>query len=140
MPDKPNHPVAASRQKRRQCRADQTGRARDGHDERSQARIARVAVRGQVVGELTVPVDERRAQGRCGHRRVDAVVHPRPVGRLAELVRVCPAPDDAWGPRPGALRGEHVDEAVRRVETRRIVRSHPAQPTGQAEHRPPVCQ
>ena len=140
-PDQPNHPVPAGRQKRREGRPDQTGCARDRDDHRLRARRRGIAMRGQVVGELAMPVDERGPQRRTGHRGVDLVAHRgATAGRLGELVGVPPPADHAGrqGPRPG--RGQHVDEAVRRVETVPIVLGDPAQPAGQTEHRPAVGQ
>ncbi len=140
-PDQPDHPVPAGGQKRRERRPDQAGRARDRDDHRLRARRRGVAVGGQVVGELAMPVDERGPQRRTGHRGVDLVAHAgATAGRIGELVGVPPPADDAGrqGSRP--RRRQHVDEAVRRVEAVPIVLGDPAQPARQAEHRLAVGQ
>ena len=100
-----------------------------------------IAMRGEVVGELSMPVDERGPQHRRRHRGVDLVAHPRatPAG-LGELVGVPPPADHPGRQGSGPVRGQHVDEAVGRVETVPIVLGHPAQPARQTEHRPPVGQ
>ena len=51
----------------------------------------------QVVGELSVAVDEGGAQRRRGHRGVDAIAHQGAALRVAELVGVAP-PADRHGP------------------------------------------
>ena len=55
------------------------------------ARLGGVAVGGEVVDELALPVDERRPQRRGGHRRLDLVVHQGPRSVVAERVGVPPA-------------------------------------------------
>ena len=106
--------------------------------------IGGVAVGGEVVGELAVPVDERRSQRGAGHGRLDPVVHPGPrqpsFGDVLEVVGVPPSGHQARRKRRKPVRRQHVDEAARRVVTGRIVLRHPAQPTGQPEDRLPVGQ
>ena len=94
--------------------------------------------------------DRRRAAG--AGRRTSSAAPPRAPWcrrgrtplcrrrRLAELVGVPPPADDPCGPRRRALRGQLVDEPVRRVEAGRIVLRDPAQAAGQAQHRAPVGQ
>ena len=113
----------------------------DRDDQRCRPGLGGVAVRGQVIGELAVAVDEGGPQRRCRHGRFDAIADPgrAPVG-LAELVGVPPPADHPCGPGRRTLKRQHVDEAVRRVEARGIVLSHPSQPAGKAQHRAPVGQ
>lgn len=79
-----------------------------------------------VVGELTVPVDERRPEELTGHDGVDPVGDPGPVlGHHVERVRVPPRHQQAQ--RQG---GRIVDEPVRRVVFLRVVLRDPRQPPG----------
>ena len=81
--------MSARAQERRQRRADQARRAGDRHDQALGARVSCVAMGGQIVGELPVPIDEHRAQRRGGHGRVDAVVHPRRPPVVATSLNSC---------------------------------------------------
>ena len=112
------------------------GRAGDGDDHRLGARLGGIAMRGEVVGQLAMPVDERRPQGRAGNRGVDLVAHPRAAaGSVEEFVGVPPPADGPRRQRSRPRRRQHVDEPVRRVEPVAIVLGDPAQPAGQPEHR-----
>ena len=140
-PDQPDHAVPAGGQQRGERRAHQAGSAGDRDRAGRQPRLGGIAVRGQIVGQLAMPVDERRTQGGGGHRRIDAVVNPggsRPLG--AEFVCVTPPSDDPGRPGSHAVRRQFVDEPVRRVVGRAVVLRHPQQARGQAEHGATVGQ
>ena len=133
-PGQPAHqrddPVPAGGQQRGQRGADQAAGAGDRHRQRVRADRAGAGQRGQVGGELPVPVDEHGPQHPGGQRGLDHVGHQR--GRLprrAELVRVPPRQ------REGR---ERVGKGVRRVIAPGLVGGDPAQPAGQAEDRAAV--
>ena len=130
----PDDPVPAGGQQRRQRGADQAARAGDRYCQRVRADRASPGQRGQVAGELPVPVDEHGPERPGGQRGVDHVGHQRGLlaGR-AELVGV--PPRQHRGQREGFQR---VGERARRVVAVRLVGGDPAQPAGQAEHRPAV--
>ena len=128
-------------QKRGKGGADQARCPGDGDDQRVCAGPFGVAVRSQVVGELSVAIGEGGVQRRPGHGGVDPITHPGgTLPGLAELVGMTPPADDARRPGGRSAGGEHVDEAVRRIETGRFVPGHPPQPPGQPQHGPPVGQ
>ena len=132
--DQPDDPVPACGQQRRQRGADQAARAGDRYRQRVRADRPSPGQRGQVGGELPVPVDEHGPQCPGGQRGVDHVGHQRGLlSRRAELVGV--PPRQHRGQRQGCQR---VGERVRRVVAVRLVGGDPAQPAGQAEHRPAV--
>jgi hypothetical protein len=90
----PDHPVPAAGEHRGERGADQPGRAGDGDHELPASGLGGVAVRREVVGELAVPVDERRPQQRCRHRGVDTVAdHGAAPTRVGEVVGVPPPAD-----------------------------------------------
>ena len=137
----PDHPVPTGGQERGQRGADQAGRPGHRDDEPARTRLRGVAVRGQVVGQLPVPVGEGGAQRRTGHRGVHLVVDAGAlVAGVAEPVGVSPPADDPRRQRHQPVRGQRVDELVRRVVAGRIVPGDPAQPGGQAEDRDAVGQ
>ena len=126
----PDDPVPAGGQQRRQRGADQAARAGDRDRQRVRADRASAGQRGQVAGELPVPVDERRPERPGGQRGVDHVGHPRGLlARRAELMGVPPRQREGF---------QRVGERARRVIAVRLVGGDPAQPAGQAEHRPAV--
>jgi hypothetical protein len=130
-----NDPVPAAGQERRQCRAHQTRRAGDRNRHRPDPGIGGLAVGGEVVGELAVAIDERRPQRRTGNHGVHTVAHAGvTAGRLVELVSVPPPPDDPGRPGPRPVRRQGVHEAMRRVESRRIMLGDPPQTARQAQH------
>ena len=130
----PDDPVPAGGQQRGQCGADQAARAGDRYRQGVRADRASPGQRGQVAGELPVPVDEHGPDCPGGQRGVDHVGHQRGrLARRAELVGV--PPRQHRGQREGFQR---VGERVRRVVAVRLVGGDPAQPAGQAEHRPAV--
>jgi hypothetical protein len=127
--DQTDHPVATGRQESRQRGADKSGRTGDGDDELSGSGSGGVAVGGKILGQLAMPIGEGRAQCRSGHSGVDLVEHAgftRTV--LAEAVGVSPPSDDPGRHGHQPVRGQHVDELVRRVIARRVVPGHPTQP------------
>ena len=85
---------------------------------------------GQVVGQLAMPVDERRPQRRTGNRGVDLVAHPVPPPGASENSWVCRHQPITRGGGIAARRRQRVDEPVRRVEAVPIVLGDPAQPPG----------
>jgi hypothetical protein len=141
VPDQANHAMTAGGQQRRQRGPDQPGGTGDGDGERWHASFGGVSVRGQVVVQLAVTVDERRTQCRRRNGRFDAVVDTGRTQSLgAEPVGVAPLADDAGRPRPHPARGELVDEAMRRVVVGALVLRYPSQPGGQPQHRSSIAQ
>ena len=124
--------VPAGGQQRGQRGADQAAGAGDRHRQRVGAWPDRAGAgqRGQVGGELAVPVDEHGPQHPGGQRGLDHVGHQRGSRpRRAELMGVPPGQGQG---------GEFVGEGVGRVIAPGLMGGDPAQPAGQAEGRAAV--
>ena len=93
--DQSDHPVAAGAQERGQRGADQAGGPgdRDGEGDTRQ-HTGGVGVRVEVVGQLAVPVGERRGQRGARHGGVHDVVDPGAAVDRGVSVGVPPPADD----------------------------------------------
>ena len=100
----------------------------------------------EILGELAVPIGERRAQREPRHRGVDDVVDAsgsrasRPGAGIAVAVGVPPPADHPRRQRHQSIRGQHIEKLVRRVVTGRVMLGDPAQAAGQTEDRLAVGQ
>ena len=93
-PHQADDSVPAGREVGAQGRADEARRARDGDRREAAVRWPETPVRGQVIGQLVMPVAEGLEEERARHRRLDAVGDPGPraVDSVDGVERVCVAP------------------------------------------------
>ena len=137
MTHQPDDPMSAGAEKCAQRRPDEARRSRDRHRCRPQPVLGCLRVRGEVIGQLAVPIGEHRAQCQRGHRCLNPVDHPGAVlADIFEFVDMPPAHRNPRRQRSQSGGADGVDETPRRIVAVRLVLGHPAKPPGQRELAP----
>jgi len=118
-------PVA---QKRRQRRTHQPRGARDRDRQRRQTPLGGPLVRGDITGQLAMPVGEHRPQHKLRNWRADPVGHPGPVhADLVEFMDMPPPQRNPSRQRRWPAAPDRVGEKPGRIVEVRLVLGHPAQ-------------